>query len=388
MRAVLNLSSQWLATVGLRARLLPDRVRTFGYWVPRDRKSCAIVRVDALGDFVLWLPFARRLIDHQSARGLKVTLICNAACAPLANLELPGVAVVPVNPGRFRDDIGYRRDIVRQVGRLRSVEAYHPTYSRDVWVGDSLVRACGARRSVGFDGDMANRSPAEKHVGDGWYTQLVRPSPSPVHEWRRNAEFLAGIGLTPPDRIEAAVFQHLLRRPKGDPPYFVVVPGAGWTGRQWPESRFASVARRILELRPGLRCVIAGAPAEAALGRRLAVLIGDAANDLTGRTGVVEYVELIASARFVLCNESSAAHISAAAGVPCVVVAGGGHFGRFVPYAPLDESPMLVPATVFHAMSCFNCNWGCKFPMAPSGCAQCLDNVSDESVWRRVVALL
>jgi len=51
--------------------------------------------------------------------------------------------------------------------------------------------------------------------------------------------------------------------------------------------------------------------------------------------------------------ETGLAHIACALGVRNVILLGGGHFGRFMPYSPLTVMAALP-------LECFGCNWGCK----------------------------
>jgi len=55
--------------------------------------------------------------------------------------------------------------------------------------------------------------------------------------------------------------------------------------------------------------------------------------------------------------ESSGAHLACAVGVPNVVLLGGGHFGRFMPYSRLTSAVVLP-------LDCFGCNWRCHHARA------------------------
>jgi len=61
--------------------------------------------------------------------------------------------------------------------------------------------------------------------------------------------------------------------------------------------------------------------------------------------------------RLYVGAESAGAHMACALGIPNVVLLGGGHFGRFMPYSPLTSAVVLP-------MDCFGCNWRCKYDTA------------------------
>lgn len=81
-------------------------------WLPRNRRRAVIVRVDAIGDFVLWLPYARRLVDHLHGSGKELVLIYSGACRDVADGELSVERTVAVRPHRFRTHAGYRRPVL------------------------------------------------------------------------------------------------------------------------------------------------------------------------------------------------------------------------------------------------------------------------------------
>jgi len=54
------------------------------------------------------------------------------------------------------------------------------------------------------------------------------------------------------------------------------------------------------------------------------------------------------------CAETGLAHIACAVGTPNVILLGGGHFGRFMPYSGLR------PLLHFHLIA-FGCDWKCKY---------------------------
>jgi pyruvate-formate lyase-activating enzyme len=55
-------------------------------------------------------------------------------------------------------------------------------------------------------------------------------------------------------------------------------------------------------------------------------------------------------------------------GTPNVIMLGGGHFGRFMPYSPLTS-------TVCLPLSCYGCNWRCRHARA-----HCVQDVAPEVV--------
>jgi ADP-heptose:LPS heptosyltransferase len=127
--------------------------------------------------------------------------------------------------------------------------------------------------------------------------------------------------------------------------------------------------------------VICGSTAERPFGSSLAAKLPGDTVDLTGRTSMAEFVSLVAGARFLLTNESGPLHIAALMAIPALVIAGGGHFGQFVPYPEDQLDTACVPHTVTRRMPCFDCAWNCIYPLGKHQPAPCVGDVSCEEVW-------
>jgi ADP-heptose:LPS heptosyltransferase len=99
-------------------------------------------------------------------------------------------------------------------------------------------------------------------------------------------------------------------------------------------------------------------------------------------------VEIVAGASLLVGNETGAVHIAASVGTPSVCIAGGGHYGRFVPYPSKIDTQRPVPSVVTHRMPCFNCDWNCVYRPASGQPAPCVAGIAEEDVWREVERVL
>ena len=336
-----------------------------------------VVRVDAIGDFVVWLAAAERLVAlHRPRRAI---LIANRIFADLARASGVFEEVLAVDRDAFLGDWRYCLAALRQTRSLGASIAIHPTYSRNFWIGDALIRATAAPERIGYDGDVHNMRPWQKRLSDRWYTGLVSARPEPLHELQRNEEFLRGLGDSSAQPTVARIGRvaELPEALRQSPEYFVIVPGAGNFRRMWPIDRFARLACAVAE-RHGLRLVVCGSAGEQSLAKNLARQSGLAdALVLAGLTSVPELVEIIRRARLVIANDSSAIHIAAAVATPSLCLLGGGHFGRFIPYPEDRRGPETI--AVHAGMPCFGCNWRCTLRHAPDGPYPCIEAITLEA---------
>lgn len=103
-------------------------------------------------------------------------------------------------------------------------------------------------------------------------------------------------------------------------PIIVLAPGSVWATKMWTKSGFIEVGRELSRAR-GAVTVVTGAKNESALCEEIAAAIPNAVS-LAGRTSLYESAQLLAVADLLVCNDSGAMHLGAAAGVPIVSVFG------------------------------------------------------------------
>jgi hypothetical protein len=373
------------------------RVR-FGTFAAHDRLACTwaasrparrtdtlVIRTNRLGDFILWLDAAKEIGRIPALHGRRVLLTATPSEELHEELS-PFDEVWPLDVGRMRHDLAYRRRMLRKVASRGFAITLNTVLSRDPLIDDAVVRASRATRRIGAAGDVANATRGEQRLTDTWYTEL-HPAPSAdLMELQRAKRYFGMLGA--PFEARAPRLQGDYPPPTGLAPrsYYVLGPGASWAGKAWPIDRFREIARRIHE-RTGLAGVACGAAAEADITAELCSGATPPLADVGGKTSVRELFGLVAHAAFVVTNDTSVVHIAAAAGVPAVVILGGGHFGRFLPYAT-DQAETTSPSVVHAAMPCFGCDWRCKFEPFDRGPKPCITNVSVDDVWRVVETVL
>lgn len=349
-----------------------------------DKKEIILVKLMALGDFILWLDTAKHLRQLYPQEQYRLVLLGNTIWTDLSQ-QLPYFdEVISVDKPRFIFDFRYRFRILRQLRKRQWAGAICTDYSREFMCGDAIVRVCAAAESIGFKGDFANQHNLLKQISDRWFTRLIPSNGEALTEWERNAEFMRGLGVRdvkhslPKLDISAVLPSGFVLKD-----YYIVAPGAGDSIRQWPLEAFAELINRINSV-SGIRPVICGAANEVELGQRLRQLVPFDVEDWSGKTTIKELVAITSGARFTLSNESGIIHIAAAVGTPVFCVAGGGHWGRFVPYPAEQLAVGQLHVSISHPMDCFGCNWKCRFEVADNMPVKCIQNVSVDSVWNEI----
>lgn len=348
----------------------------------KNPDTISIVRVDNIGDFILWLPYAKQLLSHYNQYERKI-LICNISCLDIAEATKLFHAVIGINVNLMERNLWYRISIMRKVASIGATTVINPTFSRGI-ISDLLVRASQASIRIGSQGDLSNITQLQRRKSNNWYTQLLSATPKPLMELCRNAEFLFNLGVSDVC-LEIPSIPKLVELPidkKFTKEYFVVFPGASLPFKMWPVESFASVAQRVIDKFSWIP-VICGGQSEKFLGDRLLSLIESReVVNMVGMTSLPELVELIRGARVVISNDTSAIHIASGVKTPSVCILGGGHYGRFMPY-PADLQGMK-PVSVIKMMDCFGCNNHCLFTNDKSQPFPCIDEIHVDQVFAAV----
>ena len=347
-----------------------------------------LIRQDAIGDFVLWLDTAKGYRKLYPPENYKIVLVGNALWCDLAK-ELPfWDEVLPVNVKAFKTLSGYRWNILRIVRNFGAKIAIQPTFSREFYHGDTLIRASNASRKISSIGDMSNRNGLKTFLADSWHTELIPASPEPLSEMMRNSEFFSGLtgGTHHVKFPELNVPKTWLPPKHRDQLFYVLVPGAGTSRKKWAPDFFAKLAEKIYQ-RSGWNGLIFGAQQELFLGEQIQKQSDAPLLNLVGKTELTELSGLLSLSQLIISNDTGAVHIASAVGTPTVCILGGGHFGRFVPYPELAGQTNYLKV-VFHKMPCYGCNWECVYHIKKGEPAPCISNISVDAVWNEVKSLL
>jgi ADP-heptose:LPS heptosyltransferase len=224
----------------------------------------------------------------------------------------------------------------------------------------------------------------QKIISDRWYSKLLPATSKPLMELQRNAEFMNGLGLRSfttdkpllspltdlPDKL---VIKH---------PYYIIFPGTSLPGKKWPTSKFGELMLKLSALNDGL-AVLCGSWKERVLCDQVIAISGMKALNMAGKVSLPELVEMIRGAKYLVGNDTAAVHIAAAVGTPSVCILGGGHYGRFLPYAT-ETDKQVSPIPITHQMDCFNCNWQCTQPHRKGDAVPCISNIRVNQVFEAV----
>ena len=341
-----------------------------------DCKKALIVRPDAIGDFIVFsncLSYFRQL--HPDAR---ISMLMQDKVAVLAQ-HCPFIDEVITFQESQVSDGQYRAGLITKLQNKHFDITYYPVYSRSP-VGDYITLNSGAARTIAFEGDLSNIDIEQKTQNDALYTELIPSKSGEMLESDRDLEFVKWLVVKAQksrptiwiSEQEEAFVENLLAEHNVDR-FAVIAPFAQAEKREWPLNKW----KQVLETFPHETFVIIGGPEKTQKANELmAATSHDKLLNFCGKTSILQSAALIKRSRLFVGSESGPAHMAVAFDIPNVVIIGGGHFGRFMPYSP---STTLVCCP----MNCFHCNWRCRYR---TKVALCISQISAETVVKAILS--
>ncbi len=346
-------------------------------------RSVLIIRADAIGDFVLFLPALKE--SCRAYAGAKITLLVSQESEDLA--KSTGVdEVISLDRRRYRRSLLYRLWLIRQLRKRQFSVAINPIYSREPST-DELLYCCGAQERIACTGDVNNIPSDVKHRDNAYSTRIIPLRSGIITEVERNREFVERLTgrklsdeeslprITPSDTQMNEARQLLLSEGvdlEGER-LVVIFPGASNAIRMWPAERFAALTNRIAETYR-THILICGAPSDHEIQEAVSSKMSAPVVRLAGKTDLLQLAAIFKHSVLYIGSETGPLHLAVAVGTPTVCILGGGHFGRFYPYGDLRKH-----RAVFQKMDCYHCNWECIYEVP-----HCIRDITVEAAWETV----
>lgn len=319
----------WLATAGRRAK--------------SPTPKALLIRVDEIGDFMLWHTFILPLLHSDKYTHYEWHFCGNKSWKTLFDHLYPGIvsSTYWMDKIAFKQKMGYRFRFLRSIYRQNFALVINPTYSRDKRYDDSIVMAAKSPENIGMLANTECLRPYEKGYDAGLYTSLFTLQEKPVFEWLRNRAFAAFLCGETASRINSLLIpaQKLPVLPMEMPEtYCVLFPGSRSAARIWPAGNFATLADFVYRTY-GWTIVVAGAPSDRLYADAfISLYAGHDFIDLCGKTSLPQTLTLLKHARCMISVDTGSIHLAASVGCPVFGIFNGSQYGRFSPY-PAELAP-------------------------------------------------
>lgn len=171
--------------------------------------------------------------------------------------------------------------------------------------------------------------------------------------------------------------------------YFIIYPSASTEYKRWPVDRYAEIAKKMYK-KLNIPLVLCGTKADTDINNEFIELIKDQVKyiDMLGKTSVLEYVDLIKKAKFVVTNDTGIFHIATISQVPVAGIVGGYTYDKFISYDFDGCENFKRPYLIVEHMDCFNCDNRCKYKNEIKHTWPCLDKITIEKAWSKIERMI
>jgi ADP-heptose:LPS heptosyltransferase len=311
----------WLASAGPR--------RSHGV------KKLLIVRVDEIGDYMLWRPFLKEIRKSEKYKEYKFHFCGNNGWKSLFETfdKTSADKSVWMEKLRFKTEMLYRYRFLKNIYRQKFDAVINPTFSRDKRYDDSIVKAAKAPQALGMVANGESVQPYESGYDKNLYTGLFEYPEKPIFEFIRNrlfTEFITGDSVL---STSTKIDQTLL--PSFTVPlpekYFVVFPGSRSKVRIWPTENFVRISDYLFETY-GWTAIVCGTKNDEVYTTSFCEQYKHPILDLTGKTSLPEMLTLFSKAQCLLSVDTGSVHLAAAVNCTVFGIFNGSQYKRFAPY--------------------------------------------------------
>ena len=154
-------------------------------------KSLLLIRLDAIGDYILFRNFIEELKKDEKYKHYSITLLGNITWKSLSE-ELDSSFVdefIWIDRNKFTKNIFYRYKILKKLVKNGYEVLLSPIYSRELFFADNIAKLITAKKKIASSGVCNNIKRFPKNTADQYYDILLPAEDKPMFEFNRNKEF-------------------------------------------------------------------------------------------------------------------------------------------------------------------------------------------------------
>jgi ADP-heptose:LPS heptosyltransferase len=311
-----------------------------------------LIRLDAIGDYVLFRNFIQSIKENNLYKNYKITFCGNIIWKNLSEvLDKPYINdFIWIDRKKFYGNLFYKYFVLKEINRRGFEVVANPTYSREILYGDEMVWVSNAKEKIGSQGALDKHAKWKRILfSDKYYSKLIKAGNENLFEFDRNKEFFERwlgnkIDIKKP-LIETDDVAPIKNLPIG---YITIFPGASEAPKIWNIKYFTTVCKFLLN-KYQFNIVIAGGEKEKNISRTLSFSLNSSrVFDLTAQTSLMQLAKVISTSELLISNESVAVHLAASVNKRFVCISNGERLGRFHPYPKeiFNESYYVYPEKI------------------------------------------
>lgn len=302
-----------------------------------QKNTLLIVRIDAIGDYILFRNFIKIIKESERFKNYSITLLGNSIWRELAE-ELDHKYIdkfiwIDVNNFFKKSEWLQTISLLFKLHFTGFETILIPKDTRN-WRSEFIVNHTGAinilmeKNNSFISENGSGKIEESSHIGS------VNNNQTPLFQFYRNKFFTeelirSSIQIQKPF-IEEVRKEKLNGIMKGE--YIIVFPGASDIKKMWSAENFGNLCKKIIEDK-NIDILVCGSKSDKEAAKKIKNISGNQSiKDKTRDGSLLELVELISNAKLLITNDTCALHIGAALNTKTICITNGLHFGRFHPY--------------------------------------------------------
>lgn len=343
--------------------------------VPRivDNKQVLVLCDDALGDLLMM----SGILKYLREKGYHTTLVVRHTWQNIAQ-HLGAQRVIAVDSRAYKQSLRYRISVLNQIRQVHY--AWAAASLLPSAISADLLRHCGAEQRYMLKWGNSWVERRRRWSANRLITPLGFKASPHLHHDILNilATYYSAILA---DQITAQQIGPALTLTQV-PPYPTACPQGNYllyisdtmdTIRQYPVEKLLPVLQKIAK-EHNLPIVVTGRKEDASITASKEII------NLTGKTSLEEFWQIIFHASVVVGNETGSTHLAWILGKPTLMIYGGGHYGLF---RPNDKCHL-----VYQLKNCFGCSWDTCSYWKQGKAAPCIADITPKQIETTLEQLL
>lgn len=284
----------------------------------------AIVRLDDIGDYLLWRNYLPVYKNSARFKDYKISLIGNIVWKPIFEAYDSATvdATIWLDKHLYLSDSLYREKFLKEIRDENFDTIICPSRTRPLLLDDLIVLATGAPVRIGVH-NSRGVAKANK-ISDAVYNQFF-PEENVEHEFIFNRKFAAfasemNVSLEGPALpvLNSRLFTNQI----------ICFIGASAKSKTWPVDYWIELVKLLQQ--NGFEPLLSGGKNEIIIAEE--IVATTQCKSIAGQTNLVETLHAIASSAAVITGDTMAAHAGMSFNKPTIILANGVNAKRFVAY--------------------------------------------------------
>lgn len=322
-------------------------LRQFEEWLlllrqlPQDQiseKKLAIVRLDDIGDYLLWRNFIEVYKQSERYKNYKVTLIGNVVWKSIFEAFDSHTTdeTIWVNKKEYLSNDGYRNKLWQQIRAQKFETIICPSRTRPLLLDDLIALASGATNRIATHNSRGISKVNE--ISDAVYHHFFTVE-NEMHEFFFNknfASFASSVQLELKHPFLPNKSSQIL------PKQIICFIGASAKSKTWSLKNWIELVQLLQE--KGYEPLLSGGKNESLIAEK--IVSATQVKSIVGQTNLFETINAISASIAVITGDTMAAHAAVSLSKPTVILANGVNAKRFVAY---EEAGFDTVKTVYTA---------------------------------------